>query len=110
MTRTKRSGAPKWVDVKFDGYTLKLLDVSEIEGRAKRWPEIVLFQVPAAAKARLGSGNTLVDFLNANNVLNPQPSQVAQSATIPGDCKVWHLVVFHDRTCQVIVLWVPIGD
>jgi len=104
------SGTAKWVDVNYDGQTLKLLNVSEVDRRPQNCPEIVLLQVPAAAKQKLESGNELLDLLNTNAVFTPKATSVAHSQSPSGTSKIWHLIVLHSRTCTGTAVWIPVAD
>jgi hypothetical protein len=111
MTRTDSgSGAAEWVDVSFDGHTLKLLNVSAVARRPRSCPEIVLLQVPDSAKKKLESGNELLNLLNTNTVFNPPATSMAHSESPPGSSKVWHLIVLHSRTCTGTAVWIPVAD
>jgi hypothetical protein len=107
MARTRSGGqAVKWVNRKFGSYTVKLLDVSRAKGR-KRWPEIVLLQVPGPAKKKLQSRNALCEFLNEQDVFSQPARKVVRSVSLPSVHTVWYLIVIHARTSTLTAVWVP---
>ena len=111
MTRHhKASGTPKWVAIKYDGHTLRLLNVTEVASRPQGCPETVLLQVPDAVKNKLDSGNELLNLLNNNNVFYPKPDTMPRPTSLPGSTDFWHLIVLHTKACAVTGVWIPVAD
>ncbi|HZP64368.1 MAG TPA: hypothetical protein VFB28_13210 [Terriglobales bacterium] len=108
MPTPKRGNIPRWSDVKFETYRLKLLNVSKIKGRKDRWPEVVMLEVPDSAKKKLQSRTTLRDFLNASGVFSKPTRKIERSLVLPARRRPrWILIVFHGRTSTSIVVWAP---
>ena len=108
MPTAKRANTPRWSNVRFGTYRLKLLNVSKIKGRKDRWPEVVMLEVPEAAKKKLRSRTTLRDFLNTSGVFSKPTREIERSLVVPARGRLrWILIVFHGRTSTSIVVWVP---
>jgi len=109
MARTRSGGqAVKWINRKFGSYTVKLLNVSRVKGRAERWPEIVMLEVPGPAKKKLQPRNVLCEFLNRQDVFSKPAREVARSVSLPGVHRKWQLIALHARTSTLGVIWVPV--
>jgi hypothetical protein len=107
-TTRGEEAACKWSNLKFGAYTLKLLNVSRVKGRTERWPEIVMLQVPGAAKKKLQGRNILRDLLNEHEVFSKPARELKQSVTLRGKGTTWHVIVVHGKTSTITLVWVPI--
>ena len=100
--------APGWSNLRFGTYRIKFLNVSRLKGRAARWPEVILLQIPAPAKRKLSAPNALRDFLNERNVFSKPARKLTRSVTLSGACTIWIVLLEHSRTSTFTAVWIPI--
>jgi hypothetical protein len=109
MKNARAGETPRWSNLKFGAHTIKLLNLSRVKGRGERWPEIVMLQVPGAAKKKLQSRNTLRDFLNEHKVFSKPAREVQRSVTLRSPHTTWIVIGLHARTSTLAMVWIPIG-
>jgi len=101
---TKEKNACQWTTLRMGRDTVRVLDVSDLEGRRGRWPEVLLLEVSQGARKKLfDSPGALLKFVNQKKLFS-QPARKlgacahSMSGEQPGQPTVWVYILVHAKT------------